>query len=102
MAPEPTDFTEVVNTRLGSIRARGHLTVQAADLLCGAVEALHGVGHTRVLLDLRGVEAADDAGLAMLRDLQTTLSARSHTLLVLHPPVPGGGEVEELTVPRRA
>lgn len=86
MAPEPADFTEIVNTRTGSIRARGHLTVQAADLLSGAVQALHGVGHTRVLLDLRGVEAADDAGLLLLRELQTAVNAGGGTLVLLNAP----------------
>ncbi len=37
-------FTEVINSRAGVIRARGHLTVQAADLLSGAVLALHEGG----------------------------------------------------------
>lgn len=86
VAHEPVSFTEVVDSRAGVIRARGHLTVQAADLLSGAVLALHGGGHSRVLLDLQGLQGAEDAGLLMLQHLQTTVSAEGGKLVVLHPP----------------
>ncbi len=79
-------FTEVINSRAGVIRARGHLTVQAADLLSGAVLALHEGGHQRVLLDLQGLHGAEDAGLLMLQHLQTVVTADGGRLVVLHPP----------------
>jgi anti-anti-sigma regulatory factor len=86
VAHEPNPFTEVVDTRAGVIRARGHLTVQAADLLSGAVLALHEGGHQRVLLDLQGLRGAEDAGLLMLQHLQTVVTAEGGRLVVLHPP----------------
>ncbi len=90
VACEGVPFTEVVDSRAGSIRARGRLTVQGADLLSGAVLALHKGGHRRVLLDLAGLQGADDAALVMLRHLQTTVTAEGGTLVVLHPPTGGG------------
>ncbi len=86
MAQEPVRFTEFVDTRRGAVRAQGHLTVQAADLLSGAVRALHDGGHARVLLDLGDLQGADDAGLLMIEDLRTTVTARGGSLVVLHPP----------------
>ena len=89
MAGETTSFTEVVDSRTGSIRARGRLTVQGADLLSGAVHALHEGGHRRVLLDLGELQGADDAGLVMLRQLRASVASAGGTLVVLHPPADG-------------
>ncbi len=86
MAHEPVSFTEVVDSRAGVVRARGHLTVQAADLLSGAVRALRAGGHSRVLLDLGDLQGAEDAGVRMLRDLQTVVTAEGGRLVLLHPP----------------
>lgn len=86
LVEESFPFTEVVDNRAGVIRARGHLTTQAADLLSGAVLALHGDGHRPVLLDLEGLRGAEDAGLLMLQDLQTAVTAEGGVLVVLHPP----------------
>ena len=83
MANDSDSFTEVVDSRAGSIRARGHLSVQAADLLSGAVLTLHGEGHSRIVLDLEELQGADDAGLSMLRHLRTTVAAEGGTLLLL-------------------
>ena len=90
MAGEAGAFTEVVDHRAGSIRARGRLTVQGADLLSGAVHALHRGGHRRVLLDLGGIQGADDAGLAMLRQLRASVASAGGTLVLLHPPSDNG------------
>lgn len=91
MTQEPVSFTEVVDSRAGVIRARGHLTAQAADLLTGAVLALHERGHQRVLLDLQGIQGAEDAGLLMLQHLQTGVIAQGRSLVVLHSlPAPEG------------
>jgi anti-anti-sigma regulatory factor len=78
-------LTEVVDSRLGTVRASGHLTAQGADLLRGTVEQLHRSGHTRVLLDLRDVQAADDAGLHVLHDAARALAATGGLLLVRAP-----------------
>lgn len=75
-------LTEVVDARIGTIRAAGHLTAQGADLLRGTVEHLHRSGHSCVLLDLQGVQAADDAGLRVLRDAARSLAADGGQLLV--------------------
>jgi anti-anti-sigma regulatory factor len=79
-------LTEVVDARIGTVRASGHLTAQGADLLRGTVEQLHRSGHARVLLDLRGVQAADDAGLHVLRDAARALAADGGELLVRDAP----------------
>jgi len=89
LAGDPVLFTEVVDSRAGVVRARGHLTAQAADLLSGAVLALHQGGHRRVLLDLEGVQEAEDAGLLLLQRLRTVLCAEGGSLVVLHAPDPG-------------
>jgi anti-anti-sigma regulatory factor len=75
-------LTEVVDARIGTVRASGYLTVQGADLLRGTVEHLHRSGHARVLLDLRDVQAADDAGLHVLRDTARALAADGGELMV--------------------
>jgi len=86
-------MTEVVDSRRGSVRASGHLTVQAADLLRGTVECLRRDGHARVQLDLHEVRAVDFAGLHVLRDLERTVAADGGELLLLAAP--------EVPVPRR-
>jgi anti-anti-sigma regulatory factor len=75
-------LTETVDARLGSVRASGHLTSQGADLLRGTVEQLHRRGHARVVVDLRDVSAADDAGLVVLGELRRSLAADGGELLV--------------------
>jgi anti-anti-sigma regulatory factor len=77
-------LTETVNIRTGAIRVTGHLTVQGADLLRGTVESLRRSGHTRVVLDLRGLEAADDAGVQVLVDVDRSLAEDGGRLLVQH------------------
>ena len=79
-------LTETVNVRTGAIRISGHLTAQGADLVRGTVESLRRSGHTRVLLDLGGVRAADDAGLDVLRDVDRTVTADGGTLLLHRAP----------------
>lgn len=77
-------LTETVNLRTGSIRARGHLTLQGADLLRGAADHLRGRGHSTVLLDLRGVRGVDDEGLTVLRSLRDDFAAGGSELLIRH------------------
>jgi anti-anti-sigma regulatory factor len=81
-------LTEIVDARLGSVRASGHLTSQGADLLRGTVEQLRRSGHTRVLIDLQDVQAADAAGLHVLRELRRSLAADGGELLVRTAPGP--------------
>jgi len=75
-------LTETVDRQAGSIRASGYLTELGADLLRGTAESLHGSGHLRVVLDLRDVRDADDAGLEVLRGLGEDLAARGGELVV--------------------
>lgn len=80
-------LSETVDRRNGSIRASGRLTLLGADLLRGTAESLHGNGHLRVVLDLRDVRVADDAGLDVLRGLNDEFAARGGELVVRHAPV---------------
>lgn len=84
--PRDASLTETVNIRTGLIRASGHLTSQGADLLSGTADHLRDNGHSRVTLDLRDVQAADDAGLDILRDLHTAFEAAGDKLLIRHAP----------------
>ena len=90
MIPTPADdarsLSETVNRATGSIRASGHLTRQGADLLSGTADSLRGNGHTRVVLDLREVRAADAAGLDLLRQLRTAFADAGDELLIRHSP----------------
>jgi anti-anti-sigma regulatory factor len=79
-------LTETVNSTAGSIRASGHLTRLGADLLSGTADSLRGNGHTRVVLDLREVRTADDAGLDLLQQLRTAFAAAGDELLIRHSP----------------
>lgn len=88
-ASSPAAFTERVDHRRGSVRASGHLTAQAADLLRGTVLALRSGGHPTVLLDLGEVGGADEAGLHTLETLRTTVAADGGTVLVVRGPMAG-------------
>jgi anti-anti-sigma regulatory factor len=81
-----TLLTETVDLRTGHIRARGHLTSLGADLLSGTADSLRGSGHSRVVLDLRGVLDADDAGLDILCALRRTFTEAGGQLLIRHAP----------------
>jgi anti-anti-sigma regulatory factor len=80
-------LSEVVDGRTGQVRASGHLTSQGADLLRGTVEGLLRLGHSTVVLDLTGVQAADDVGLHVLSTLRTSMAAAGDRLLVRNAPV---------------
>jgi anti-anti-sigma regulatory factor len=81
-------LSETVDRQTGHIRASGRLTELGADLLRGTAESLHGSGHLRVVLDLRDVRDADDAGLDVLRGLGEEFAAWGGELVVRHPPSP--------------
>jgi anti-anti-sigma regulatory factor len=76
-------FTEAVDWASASIAARGPLTVQGADLLCGTAEVLHRGGHQEITVDLHEVVLADTAALDLLRALAEELRARHGRLVVL-------------------
>jgi anti-anti-sigma regulatory factor len=84
MKAEP-ELTEVVDGRVGAIRARGRLTGAGADLLRGSVAALRGLGHSRVVLDLRGLDAVEAAGVRELHLLQREVRAGGGELVLLDP-----------------
>ena len=73
---------EVVDRRAGLITVSGHLTSLGADLVRGTADRLRGDGHARVVLDLRGVAAADDEGLAVLRELHRDFRVDGGELLI--------------------
>ena len=85
-APADRSLSELVDRERGRIRAIGHLTPQGADLLSGTADSLRGSGHTRVVLDLTDVRAADDAGLDILISLRTRFAASGGDLLIEHLP----------------
>lgn len=74
--------TEVVVHPGGHITASGDLTSQGADLLRGAVDQLLGNGHSRVVVDLRGLRTADDDALAALRRLHRDFRVAGGELLI--------------------
>jgi len=80
-------LSELVDGHTGRVRASGRLTPQGADLLRGTVENLRRLGHSTVVLDLTGVQAADDAGLHVLSALETAMAAAGDRLLVRNAPV---------------
>ena len=75
-------LSEVVDRDAGLIRASGTLTSLGADLLRGTADGLRGSGHARVVLDLRGVGAADDDGLAVLHQLHHDFRVDGGELLI--------------------
>ena len=73
---------EVVDRRAGLITVSGHLTSLGADLVRGTADRLRDAGHSRVVVDLRGVGAADDEGLAVLRELHRDFRVDGGELLI--------------------
>ncbi len=73
---------EVVDRRAGLITVSGHLTSLGADLVRGTADQLRGAGHSRVVVDLRGVGTADDEGLAVLRELHRDFRVDGGELLI--------------------
>ncbi len=74
--------TDVVVRADGLITASGHLTRQGADLVRGTADSLRGSGHSRVVVDLRDVRSADDAGLDILLQLRRDFAADGGELVV--------------------
>ncbi|MGY1683210.1 STAS domain-containing protein [Geodermatophilus sp. SYSU D01176] len=90
-AAEDSVFSESIDRRTGSIRARGRLDGRAADMLGGTVDALHRSGWGRIVLDLGGVQAVDGAGLRALRSLERRIAADGGHVALLNEPEPGAG-----------
>lgn len=80
------EFTETIDAQHGRIRARGHLTLHATDMLAGIAEALHRDGHDHVVVDLAEVDLAEAAALHELDALRRRLGAAGGRLTVLHAP----------------
>jgi anti-anti-sigma regulatory factor len=78
-----SELTEVVDGRTGTIRARGRLSGAGADLLRGSVTALRGLGHHRVVLDLRDLETIDADGMRELHLLQQEVRAAGGEVVLL-------------------
>ena len=89
-----SSFTEVIDRRTGTIRARGRLDRRAADMLRGTVEALHQGGCRRIVLDLGGVLSADHAGLDAVRSLAGRVTADGAGVSLLNCPDPERSEAE--------
>ena len=80
--PQAPSFTATLDQRRGIVRARGHLDVHAADLLCGSVVALQRQGHRQVTVRLEPQATADDAARELLARLADTLAAEGVRLVV--------------------
>jgi anti-anti-sigma regulatory factor len=89
-------LNEVVDGQRGRVSVRGHLTRQGADLLRGTVDGLRRIGHSTVVLDLRGVQVADPIGLQMLHDLSVTMADAGDELRVLNAPDDESGRPDGL------
>ena len=80
-------LTEIVDSRAGVVRASGVLTRSGADLLRGAVETLERQGHRRITLDLTGLDAVEDEGLAQLEELRRAMASGRRAGLVVRRPL---------------
>ena len=81
-SPQAPSFTASLDQRQGVIRARGHLDVLAADLLCGSIVALQRRGHRQVTVCLRPLATADDDARELLARLADTLAVDGVRLVV--------------------
>ena len=80
--PRAPSFTASLDQHRGVVRARGHLDVTAADLLCGSIVALQQRGHRQVTVHLRPLATADDAARELLACLGEKLAAEGVRLVV--------------------
>lgn len=80
--PRAPSFTASLDQHRGVVRARGHLDVLAADLLCGSIVALQQRGHRQVTVHLRPLATADDAARELLACLGEKLAAEGVRLVV--------------------
>lgn len=81
-SPGPT-FSQVVDCRAGVVRGRGRLTAETAGLLRATVEALAHDGHVRILLDLTGLQGADELGTCAISSLQDQVEEIGGRLTVM-------------------
>ena len=77
-------FTARIDGRTGAVRAQGHLTARAADMVRGTVEALQRSGHGNVVVDLREVSAVEADGLRVLDSLERSMQQEGGRLTLLH------------------
>ena len=80
--PLAPSFTASLDQRQGVVRARGHLDVLAADLLCSSIVALQRQGHRQVTVRLRPLATADDDARELLARLADTLAVDGVRLVV--------------------
>ncbi|WP_116452304.1 STAS domain-containing protein [Blastococcus litoris] len=78
-------FSQVVDTRVGTIRAEGDLTGASAHQLRGTVDALRGAGRPGVVLDLRGIGSVDEDGLSSVEAIRAAVEADGGRLTLLVP-----------------
>ena len=80
--PQAPSFTASLDQRRGVVRARGHLDVLAADLLCGSIVALQRQGHRQVTVRLQPLATVDDGARQLLAGLADTLATDGVRLVV--------------------
>ena len=81
-SPQAPSFTASLDQRQGVIRARGHLDVLSADLLCGSIVALQRQGHRQVTVRLQPLATVDDDARQLLAGLADTLATDGVRLVV--------------------
>lgn len=81
-SPQAPSFTASLDQRHGVVRARGHLDVLSADLLCGSIVALQRRGHRQVTVRLEATATVDDEARALLARLADTLATQGVRLVV--------------------
>ena len=81
-SPQAPSFTASLDRRRGVVRARGHLDVVAADLLCGSIVALQRRGHRQVTVRLQPLATADHDARVLLARFADTLAADGVQLVV--------------------
>jgi hypothetical protein len=82
LPPQAPSFTASLDQRGGVVRARGHLDVLAADLLCGSIVALQRRGHRHVTVRLQPLATADDDAREVLARLADALAVQGVRLVV--------------------
>jgi anti-sigma B factor antagonist len=93
---QPFSLSIVPNRSEVVVVPEGDLDFACADTLDAEVRELRASGFERVVIDLRGVEFMDSAGLRVLLSLRNDAERAGHGLTLITPP-PAVQRVFELT-----
>jgi anti-sigma B factor antagonist len=96
---EPFSLSVVPDRDEVAVVMTGELDVGSADVLDRKVRELEGSGFERIVIDLRGIEFMDSAGLRVLLSLRND-ALRNHHRLTLVPGPPAVQRIFDLTATR--